>query len=123
MTSTETSNPTGDVIYGSFWPASVLFAESGEAWHRCRVYLGSRGLTVYRTRPRPGLEDHADFQAPFLLEATPEPNWSTRHVGVDIATKEGLVVVTPMGGCGCGSTLKAWAGPSYSKRIVRWPAS
>lgn len=101
------------VVYKGFWPASVLLPDK-TVWHRCRVYVTNQGLAIF---PRRAAEP--DFLSPMDWAATPEPH-AVRHVGIDLYTAAGLVVVTLTGGCGCGSTLKSWR-PDWAGTVQAWP--
>jgi hypothetical protein len=101
------------IVYKGLWPASVLLPDR-KVWHRCRVYVTNQGLAVYVRRA-----DEPHYFSPMDWAATPEPR-TVRQVGIDLHTRDGLVVVTLTGGCGCGSTLKSWR-PSWAGTVAAWP--
>jgi len=102
------------VVYRSWWPASVLLPDK-KTRHRCRVYVTDQGLAIYE---RPADSPH--FFSPMDWAATPEPH-SRRHVGIDLATRAGLVVVTLTGGAPCcGTALRGWR-PSWVGIEQAWP--
>jgi hypothetical protein len=111
------------LTYGQWYPAAVLVVDTGQVWHRCRVYVTSAGLRVFRTKPESG--DSPDWESPLDMARhaeTGEPNWTANQIGVDIHTEAGTVVITPTGGCGCGSTLKRWV-PRWANRAAAWPTA
>jgi hypothetical protein len=106
-------------VYAVWRPASVkLPTDDGHEWilHRCLVFVTSEGLEVY---PAPG---DPVFTSPVDFAATFKPA-QRLHVGVDIVTERGTVVVTPTGGClSCGSRLRNWY-PSWAQNVAAWPNS
>jgi hypothetical protein len=107
----------GVVTYRSWFPAGVLLPDK-QVLLRCRVYATDAGLRVYSTRPTDG--ETASWESPIDFTITTVPDVQARHTGIDIHTEAGLVVVTPMGGCGCGSSLKRWK-PSWAHTTAAWP--
>jgi hypothetical protein len=103
--------------YAAWFPASVLLPD-GTAVHRCRVYLTDTGLRVYAARPADGVTPQ--WESPIDFTTTPTPNLAAWGTGIDVCTDAGLVVVTPGGGCGCGSPLKRWV-PSWASTVAAWP--
>lgn len=101
-------------VHKTYWPASVLLPDK-RVWHRCRVFVTNQGLAVFERRA-----DDPHFTAPMDWDATPEPRSTPMHVGIDLHTTEGLVVVTRTGGCACGSSLKSWQ-PRWASNIQAWP--
>lgn len=101
--------------YKSWWPASVLLP-GRVVWHRCRVYVTDQGLAIFARRA-----EEPQFLSPMNWAATTEPRTSRQHVGIDLHTEAGLVVVTLTGGCGCGSALKGWR-PDWAGTVAAWPA-
>lgn len=113
-------------VYREYFPASVLLEIDGaeEQWHRCRVFLTTGGLLIFRAK-KP--LEAADFSSPIDMEKTKRPsNATTFNVGVDIYTEKGLVVITPTGGGNCsgcaggGAGLKRWR-PEWSGQTLAWP--
>jgi hypothetical protein len=107
------------VTYGSWFPASVLLPDKSIG-HKARVYITSDGLKVFLKKPEDGITP--DWTSPILFDETAKPDWTARNVGVDFLTEDGLVVVTPSGACGCGSSMKRWAWPG-AVTTAEWPAS
>lgn len=103
-------------VHKTYWPASVLLPDK-TAWHRCRVFVTNQGLAVFERRA-----GEPQFFSPMDWDATPEPRTAPIHVGIDLVTEAGLVVVTRTGGCACGSSLKSWR-PAWSSNVQAWPAS
>lgn len=116
-------------VYAEYWPANVLMPD-GTIRRRVRVYLTDTGAHLFFTKPVDELAP--GFTAPIDFEATAPPDLHAFNVGVDIALarpcppEDGdpiqLMVITPTGGCGCGTTLKSWR-PSWSHEVSPWPAS
>jgi len=102
-------------VLKSWWPASV-FLPGGHSWHRTLVFATNDDLRVYARRGEP-----YDWASPIDFETTVEPRQFRTHVGIDITTLAGLVVVTPTGGCGCGNPLKTWR-PDWASNVAAWPA-
>jgi hypothetical protein len=102
-------------VHKTYWPASVLLPDH-TVWHRCRVYVTNRGVAVYHERA-----EHPHFLSPLDWDATPEPRNPPLHVGIDLYTEEGLVVVTRTGGCACGNPLRNWQ-PDWAASVQIWPA-
>jgi hypothetical protein len=101
-------------VYKMFWPASVLLPDR-TAWHRCRVYVTDQGLAVFRTRA-----EQPHFLSPMDWVHTSQPHQPRNHVGIDLMTEAGLVVITKTGVCGCGSSLKGWR-PTWAGNVMVWP--
>lgn len=132
MTATTTQIERPARVYAEFWPASVLMPD-GTIRHRVRVYLTDTGVHLFFTRPTDELAP--GFTAPIDFAATAPPDIHARNVGVDIAlvppsdladaftgNAHPMLVITPVGSCGCGSSLKTWR-PSWSHEVSPWPAS
>lgn len=128
-TATQIKRP--ERVYAEYWPASVLMPD-GTIRRRVRVYLTDTGAHLFFTKPVDELAP--GFTAPIDFEATDPPNLHAFNVGVDIVLARQvhvqvdglqalpLMVITPTGGCGCGTTLKSWR-PSWSHEVSPWPAS
>ena len=102
------------VVYKLWRPASVVYPDKTAA-HRRAVYLTNQGLRVFADKGEP------EFNSPVDFSTTPEPRSSQHHVGIDITTEAGLVVVTPTGGCqSCGSRMRGWA-PEWANQVAAWP--
>jgi hypothetical protein len=101
-------------VHKTYWPASVLLPNK-TVWHRCRVFVTSQGLAIFERRA-----DEPHFLSPMDWAATPEPRKPPMHVGIDLHTEAGLVVVTRTGGCACGSSLKSWL-PDWAGNVQVWP--
>lgn len=119
-------------VYAEYWPANVLMP-NGTIRRRVRVYLTDTGAHLFFTKPVDELAP--GFTAAIDFEATDPPNLHAFNVGVDIAlvppsdlgdafvgSVHPLMVITPTGGCGCGTPLKSWR-PSWSHEVSPWPAS
>lgn len=101
-------------VHKSYRPATVLLPDKA-VWHRCLVLITNQGLVIFRRRA-----DVPHFFAPMDWAATVEPHRVPMHVGIDLHTEAGLVVVTQTGGCACGSSLRAWR-PAWSSQVQAWP--
>lgn len=112
----ETLDPTQPIyVHKSYWPASVLLPNK-TVLHRCRVFVTNQGLAVFSSPA----EDPEFFSA-MDWGQTVEPRAPRNHVGIDLFTVAGLVVVTKTGGCtGCGSRMGAWQ-PSWASMVQAWP--
>lgn len=129
MTAPTTQIERPSTVYAEYWPANVLMPD-GTIRRRVRVYLTDTGAHLFFTKPVDELAP--GFTAPIDFEATDPPNLHAFNVGVDIKIQDELpeggspivstMVITPTGGCGCGSTLKSWK-PSWSRSISPWPGS
>ena len=112
--------------YRAWWPAAALLPDRS-VWHRVRVYATDAGLLIYRKPPVGTTAQWGavtpDWFAPIDWAATKPP--SSRDLpgtAADIHTEAGLVVVTYIGGCGCGTAIKQWR-PLFSTRVSQWPAA
>src|SRR5690242_8037877 len=116
-------------VFAEYWPCSVLLPD-GTIRHRVRAYLTDTGVHLFFTKPTDELAP--GFTASIDFEATSPPDVHARNVGVDIqlampcppfdGDPTQLLVITPVGSCGCGSTLKTWR-PTWSHETSPWPAS
>ena len=107
-------------VYAEFWPSNVLMPD-GTVRRRVRAYLTDTGVHLFFTKPAGDLAP--GFTAPIDYATTGQPNLHAFNIGVDIALDDGLMlVITPTGGCGCGTPLKSWR-PSWSHEVSPWPAS
>ncbi len=103
------------LVYRVWRPASVRLPD-GEIRHRQLVFVTSEGLEVY-SNPT----EQPSWTSPVDFAATAEPTGRRTHVGVDIETEAGTVVVTPTGGCmSCGSKLGRWY-PEWATQVAAWP--
>lgn len=110
----------------SWWPAAALLPDR-TVWHRVRVYATTAGLLIYRRPPVLTTAEWGaltpDWFSPIDLAATPTPAASQLPgTAWDIRTEAGLVVITYVGGCACGSALKRWR-PAFSTRVIAWPST
>lgn len=131
MTAATTQIERPSTVYAEYWPANVLMPD-GTIRRRVRAYLTDTGVHLFFTKPADELAP--GFTAPIDFEATNPPNLHAFNVGVDIVlfaevvTAEGgdmaneTMVITPTGGCGCGTTLKTWR-PSWAHAISPWPTA
>jgi len=131
MTAPTTQIERPSRVFAEYWPANVLMPD-GTIRRRVRVYLTDTGVHLFFTKPvdelAPGFTAQIDFAA------TEPPNLHAFNVGVDIALANQkhvqvdalqvtpLMVITPTGGCGCGTTLKTWK-PSWATSVDPWPES
>lgn len=111
----EFEEPT--TVYAEYWPATVLMPD-GTTRRRVRVYATDTGLHLFFTKP-PDNTPHW-FSALDFEQAAPDIH--ARNVGVDFETADGLVVVTPTGGCGCGASLRHWH-PTWARDRSPWPVT
>jgi hypothetical protein len=117
-------------VYAEYWPTTILLPASlipgGETRRRVRVYLTDTGLHVFYTRPPDERRPH--LSAPIDFERTPAPDIHARNIGVDVYVLAGgdplpdPIVLTPVGGCGCGASLRFWR-PTWAHDTSPWPAS
>lgn len=98
-------------VRGRWFPAAAVLPEHQHPWQRCLVLAAEDGLHIFRRR-----SETADWHSPIQWDRTvlPADGWAARN-GLDLHTTAGLVVVTAGGGCGCGSPLKSWPGPSWAR--------
>lgn len=118
MTDTQVFTPPS-TVYVEYWPATVFNPESGQTRRLCRVYLTDTGMHVFWTKPSTGESPHWTSAIDFAQTTPPNPH--ARAVGQDIFTEDGLVIITPTGGCGCGNQLKRWV-PSWARDSSPWPS-
>lgn len=99
------------------WRAASVLLPDGEVRHRQMVFVTTDGLELFgEPAAEPSWSSQVDFSA------TGEPRGGRLHVGVDIVTAAGLVVVTPTGGCmSCGSKLRGWY-PEWATSVAAWPS-
>jgi hypothetical protein len=91
--------------------------------HDRKIYValiepGVTGLYVYKTVP----DD--DFTPEWMayMPIQPEPiRGAMARNGIQLATDQGPVIVTPSGACSCSAPLKRWT-PQFAQRMVRWSA-
>lgn len=102
-------------VYETWTTASVLLPDQRQL-HRVRIYATSVGLLIWR----PGSVE-PDWSSPIDFSATAKPPRGVFHVGIDIVTTAGTVVITPTGGgpC-CGSAAKA---PTGYDTVAPWPGA
>lgn len=103
-------------VYQS-WPVASVLLPTGEQHHRARVYATERGLEVYT-----GMTEHPAWQSPIRFDLTAKPSRPLMtHVGIDVHTEAGLVVVTPTGqGACCGNAMRGWS-PKALGNARAWP--
>lgn len=107
---------TDKSVYRVWRQASVRLPD-GSVRHRQLVFVTSDGLELF---DKPG---EPSWTSPVLFERTAEPRGKRTHVGIDIATEEGVAVVTPTGGCmSCGSRMRGWYPEGY-QTVTAWPSS
>jgi hypothetical protein len=98
------------------WRQASVRLPDGEIRHRQLVFISSEGLELYG-QPN----ESPDWSSPVDFAATPEPVGRRTHVGIDITTEAGVVVVTPTGGCmSCGSRMRGWY-PAWAINVAAWP--
>jgi hypothetical protein len=110
---------TPSTIYVEYWPATVYDPAAGKSRGLCRVYLTDTGMHVFWTKPSSGDAPH--WSSAIDFEQTTPPNPHARAVGQDIFTADGLMIITPSGGCGCGVQLKRWI-PNWARDTSPWPS-
>jgi hypothetical protein len=98
------------------WRRASVRLPDGEIRHRQLTFITSEGLELYaEPTERPA------WSSPVLFEKTAEPRGGRLHVGIDIETEAGLVVITPTGGCAsCGSRMGRWY-PAWATNVAAWP--
>lgn len=100
------------IVVRDVHPAAVTltgeFGEGGQAqWAKARVLLTQERLYVYVEESRvPTLAYSAPFQRDGLVLP---PAGASQGKAWRVPTDEGMVIVQPSGGCGCGSVLKLFA--------------
>jgi hypothetical protein len=106
----------GIPVYQS-WPVASVLLPTGEQHHRARVYATERGLEVYTSTT-----EEPAWQSPILFNRTARPSRpNLTHVGIDVETEAGLVVVTPTGqGHCCGNAMRGWSPPALGNARA-WP--
>lgn len=103
-------------VMASWWPASVAYPD-GQATARARVYVTGDGyVEVY---DQAGGTYCWRSRLDFTETPTPPSEMGWPRQPVDLHTDDGLIVVQPLGGCGCGHRLRAWTPPGAT-RLVPW---
>lgn len=105
---------TNKRVYKVWRQASVRLPD-GEVRHRQLVFVTTDGLELYAA-PAP----EPSWSSPVRFAETAEPRTNRTHVGIDIETDAGTVVITPTGGCACGNRLGRWY-PEFATRVAAWP--
>jgi hypothetical protein len=118
--------PDRITTYRSWWPAAALLPDK-TVWQRVRAYATSAGLIIYRRVPDQVSDTWGaltpDWFSPIDMRTTQTPRpGALPGQGFDITTEAGLVVITHVGGCGCGMPLKRWR-PSFSTHVAPWPTT
>jgi hypothetical protein len=129
MTAPTTQIQVPERVYAEYWPANVLMPD-GTIRRKVRVYLTDTGAHLFFTKPSDELAP--GFTAKIDYAATEPPDLHAFNVGVDIVLanqahvvvdgqhERPMLVITPTGGCGCGTTLRTWR-PSWSHEVSPWP--
>lgn len=117
------------VSYKNEWfPAMVKVPDLPAPIRVAKVYATSSGLYVYTRRPRQGhtlTGGTPHWWARVDYDKTPRPatGYAARDAGIHLVTEAGVVVVQPLGGCGCQhGSLKAWR-PDWANRNEAWEAT
>jgi hypothetical protein len=123
---TTTVDPNGIVTYRAWWPAAALLPDRS-VMHRVRVYATNAGLLIYSRVPETATPEWGaltpDWSSPIDWQATPRPaSAALPGQSYSIHTRDGLVVITHIGGCGCGTRLKTWR-PQFSTHTATWPTT
>lgn len=110
--------PIPHVVYDSWYPAGVVLPDTGRrAVHKVKVFATDTGLYIYQQTD----QDVPLWHSAIDYEKTPVPRSGIMASnGIPIHTADGLVTITPMGGCGCGSAVKAWL-PTWARASAGWP--
>jgi hypothetical protein len=104
-----------DKLVFKVWRKASVRLPDGSVRHRQLVFVTSDGVELYG---QPA--ETPDWSSPVDFTATREPGRRT-HVGYDITTDAGLVVITPTGGCSsCGSKFGRWY-PEWASTVAAWP--
>jgi hypothetical protein len=82
------------------------------------VEPGVTGLYVYKTVPEDDFTP--EWFAYMPVQAEPIRGAMARN-GIQLATDQGPVIITPSGACSCSAPLKRWT-PQFAQRMVRWSA-
>jgi hypothetical protein len=121
--------PVPTAVAATWFPAAVQLPDLPPL-RLAKVFATPQGLYVYQ---RPPVDRHVNaeslgeptFFSPINYDKTGKPStgYVARNAGVPVHTNAGLVVITPLGGCGCGArTLKNWQ-PSWARRSISWEAA
>jgi hypothetical protein len=101
-------------IRAKYFPVQALLPELG-LWTRTWVLLADDGLHVFRRRG-----EVAQWHRPVdwsRMPPTLPSAWEGRN-GITVHLADGAVaVLTTGGGCGCGSPLRGWLGPSWAAQV------
>jgi hypothetical protein len=102
------------VVRARYFPAQVLLPELG-VWSRTYVLLADDGLHAFR-RTGEVAQWHQAVDWSRMPSVLPSAREGRNGITVHLADGT-TAVLTTGGGCGCGSPLKSWAGPSWANRI------
>lgn len=107
-------------VYHAMYPATVLLP-GGVQHNRAKTFATPEGLAIYWAVPADDITP--DWFSPVDYAQTDRPRAGyAAKLGWEVATVNGLVIITAEGGCGCGWSLKRWQ-PAFARRRLRWPAS
>lgn len=112
--------PRPHVVHAAWYPAGIVLpGPERRIMTKVKIFAADTGLYVFTSAD----ESAPTWWSPILYEETPRPKTGIMAAnGVSITTKAGKALITPMGGCGCGSALKRWV-PSWAVRESPWPTS
>lgn len=111
--------PRPHVVHASWYPAGIVLpaSEGRRILQRAKILAADTGLYVFTAAD----ESAPTWFSPIDYQETRRPRTGIMaQNGIPVVTAAGVTLITPMGGCGCGSALKRWM-PSWAVREAPWP--
>ena len=110
------SPPRPHYVHASWYPAGIKLP-TGRILNRAKIFATDLGLYVFTAAT-----DAPTWYSPIVFRETCTPKAGIMAAnGIPIVTDDGPALITPMGGCGCGSVLKRWV-PEWARVEAPWPA-
>lgn len=114
------AQPRPHVVHAAWYPAGIVLpGPERRILSRVKIFAADTGLYVFTAAD----ESAPAWYSPIDYGKTRAPSKGIMAAnGIPIVTTAGAALITPMGGCGCGSALKRWV-PSWAVMEAKWPTS